>query len=580
MRQETIATLPLIISIKPCSTNADCRGFSLLEILVVLALAGALAAYAVAQIDGGEMAPDYAHYHTVHTMEAMREAVIGRPGIYANGEPQFSGYVADMGTLPNLVVTNASGQSVYATRFDPVTGKTVYANNIVGNPSKLSIAGDIPQPDALWTRDFNADGRPEIPSDVLWQYQDHIWAGWRGPYMDNPRSDTLLDGWGHPFIFAIGEVYSVRNPGGAEEEMIAYRCKSSYTATYTKPNAPGSGEGTKYWELLTDSQGNPLGINAREWVRPGVSLDAETADPDDLIDSSDTQDAQDYYYADALTMISYGRDGQPGGTGVDKDIILMIYPEQYTGDVAGQAGYLNRKYAENVTLYYPQFTEQQGAVKSSSLIVTSNDRVFDAVGSIGTTFHFGSALHEEEIATWECTSDEDDLRACEEAAEESGTCFDCLDTSAEWVGDWSCTIPGENWWLDAVFSMYPDGTGLEQCVSCDAPLYSAANGRNYCVAGTCKNNIGNSNHFIECRQNDGYEEEICSQYECTSDISTDDDHCTCVAGGGTTLTTDDDINYLHMRVPVGIRYLATDRTAHVISVGPGGDWVGTVGEVN
>ena len=77
-----------------------CKGFSLIEVLVAISLMAFLAVYLGAKT--AEMATEDKFYKTCYMMEEIKEAIIGREGLYCNGVRQFTGYVSDMGNLPNL----------------------------------------------------------------------------------------------------------------------------------------------------------------------------------------------------------------------------------------------------------------------------------------------------------------------------------------------------------------------------------------------------------------------------------------------------------------------------------------------
>jgi len=76
-------------------------GFTLLEMVLVLFL---LALMASASLMLTENIEDQAKYDdTKHRMEMMRKAIIGDPSRTINGSPEISGFVADMGRLPDCV---------------------------------------------------------------------------------------------------------------------------------------------------------------------------------------------------------------------------------------------------------------------------------------------------------------------------------------------------------------------------------------------------------------------------------------------------------------------------------------------
>ena len=76
-------------------------GFTLLEMVLVLFLIGLMASATLMLTEGVE---DQAKYdETKRRMDIMRKAIVGDPTRTINGGPEISGFVADMGRLPNCV---------------------------------------------------------------------------------------------------------------------------------------------------------------------------------------------------------------------------------------------------------------------------------------------------------------------------------------------------------------------------------------------------------------------------------------------------------------------------------------------
>lgn len=74
------------------------RGFTLLELLVVISLLGLLALATTALVDNVD---DQQRFETTRTrLQQIRHAMIGNSVRTLNGEPEISGFVADMGRLP------------------------------------------------------------------------------------------------------------------------------------------------------------------------------------------------------------------------------------------------------------------------------------------------------------------------------------------------------------------------------------------------------------------------------------------------------------------------------------------------
>lgn len=112
---------------------------------------------------------------TLVSMEEIRSAILGTTSERVRGDVRFSGYVQDMGDLPELVQG---------------------------------------QPKGLWKIDLDGDGKEDLPGREAYSPCDvcclgkadggkvqAVFLGWNGPYLKQPAGDVLKDGWSNSFVF-------------------------------------------------------------------------------------------------------------------------------------------------------------------------------------------------------------------------------------------------------------------------------------------------------------------------------------------------------------------------------------------
>ncbi len=155
-------------------------GFTLLELLVVILL---LSALALSLSNFLVSTDDQLRYDdTKSRLEAIRQATLGTERVLA-GRPVVSGFVADIGRLPDSVDELLEAHGLPAFAYDPATG---------------------------------------------------LEAGWRGPYLPGlPELTTgeraWNDGWGRAFTFE-------RRAGTAGDTLVVYSPGSpSGDSTYARP---------------------------------------------------------------------------------------------------------------------------------------------------------------------------------------------------------------------------------------------------------------------------------------------------------------------------------------------------------
>lgn len=137
-------------------------GFTLVELLLVILLLSGLALVTTAFVDnaGQQMGFD----QTKTRLEQIRLGILGDSSRTLNGQPDLSGFVADMGRLPSSLEELIEA---------PVDSNQLWGSTVV---------------------DLDTD-----PVGVF--NAGELYGGWRGPYLDAmPESDgnrALRDGWGN-----------------------------------------------------------------------------------------------------------------------------------------------------------------------------------------------------------------------------------------------------------------------------------------------------------------------------------------------------------------------------------------------
>ena len=158
------------------------RGFTLVEMLVVLAILVALASIAVTSLEGVQ---DQARNDaTQRGMQSIEDAVLGQQNLHTpDGVPVITGFVADIGRLPKAAIKTVNGVSQTQPQelWDNPYGLAAFG-------IKQAVIGNIPTGTAGTAPTGDEDSEVYVP------------CGWRGPYLRlGIGQSALADGWGNPF---------------------------------------------------------------------------------------------------------------------------------------------------------------------------------------------------------------------------------------------------------------------------------------------------------------------------------------------------------------------------------------------
>jgi len=137
--------------------------------------------------------------------EKIRRAIIGRPDVLINGQPDISGFVADMGRLPDNVreLFQMGYCVINSTVPTPPTASSQFDN---AQRPNTCIGGSL---EWRWTSSFCTDEvsttKAACPSSHLWLGKDinavtGLTFGWQGAYLSNSsdpeKEGAYADGWG------------------------------------------------------------------------------------------------------------------------------------------------------------------------------------------------------------------------------------------------------------------------------------------------------------------------------------------------------------------------------------------------
>lgn len=193
---------------KPLAIKRN-QGFSLLELLVVVSLLGLLALSATALVDNVD--EQHRFDLTKSKLQQIRRAILGDSSRTLNGEPDISGYVADMGRLPNNIeeLLKQGAQTAWAA----------------------------------------------YPIDVSAPDVGDLYGGWRGPYLEALPETTgvaFRDGWGNPDASGV-------------DPNFGWNVTSTATGMSVKSYGSDgpTGTGTGVYEIDYPSTGNLIEEN--EW---------------------------------------------------------------------------------------------------------------------------------------------------------------------------------------------------------------------------------------------------------------------------------------------------------------------------
>ncbi len=173
-----MSNLILSKKLKPLNTQLSHQsGMTLLELAVVLLILVTLATVALRSTTGLQEQARFEQ--TQNRYDAIKAAIIGDPKLIINGQPDISGFVADMGRLPKNIHELLIREYCIDDHSDEFGSCSAPAN-------------EVSQTDIVFTTTLGG-------------------FGWNGPYLSTSQNhtgnDAFTDGWGNESISAADQNY-------------------------------------------------------------------------------------------------------------------------------------------------------------------------------------------------------------------------------------------------------------------------------------------------------------------------------------------------------------------------------------
>lgn len=166
--------------------GAAARGFTLLEMLLVVTILGALAFTATAFVENGD---DQLRYEDTRTrLEMIRRAVAGEAAPVYGGQVVVSGYVADNGALPGDIASLIADP-------DPSNPGSFAAEGYAANGLQSPVFDGAPE----GANGFNDGGTLGTDIFILNGAAQQLEKGWRAGYLHAApgTNGAFRDGWGN-----------------------------------------------------------------------------------------------------------------------------------------------------------------------------------------------------------------------------------------------------------------------------------------------------------------------------------------------------------------------------------------------
>lgn len=174
--------------------NKKENGFTLVELMVVVLIIGVTAK--ITLMATSEIVYKNRYELTQKRLDVIRKAIVGRHSSYINGQPNFSGFIADTGRLPTSIRELLQKQGSCSI----TTGN----NNI--SEAQCDFGG------GTWVSTTWSDSPVSISDS-------NLTMGWNGPYIEyngNPdENNTFMDGWGRVSVNNYGWVPTFPAFGGS-----------------------------------------------------------------------------------------------------------------------------------------------------------------------------------------------------------------------------------------------------------------------------------------------------------------------------------------------------------------------------